>query len=134
MLSSFPVGKCLDRVESRGGSLFKDPCEPPMASGFTISNPVYSYLAPSHGLSKAFENKQVRKFPKTILAIHSDIWWEDGLKLLPIYHFSCLAFWDSFPCLVQEWDSTCYCQVLWSELLPIATILENCCFNGDIYF
>lgn len=96
----FQFANVFGMTELRVGvkSLFKEPHEPSVASGVTISNPVCSYLGFFHGLSKTFENKQVRKFSKTILAIHSDIWWDNRPKLVLVYHFSGLAFWDSFPC------------------------------------
>lgn len=57
------------------GSVCKDPGIPApatLASGVTISNPVCFYLGFPPGLLKTFENKQMRKFPKTILAVYSN--------------------------------------------------------------
>lgn len=48
------------------------PAPATLASGVTVSNPVCSYLGFPRGLSKTFENKQVSKFPKIILAVYSD--------------------------------------------------------------
>ena len=57
------------------GGVCKDPGIPApatSASGVTVSNPVCFYLGFPRGLSKTFENKQMRKCPKTILAVYSD--------------------------------------------------------------
>lgn len=72
MLSLFRVHKCVWNDWVGAGTLFEGSQESPIASGVAISYPVWSYLGFSHGLSKAFQNKQVRKFPKTILVIYSD--------------------------------------------------------------
>lgn len=126
---------CLGHMVRRWGHnrVFLKTYMSPMASGVTISNPECSYLSFPHELWKAFENKQVREFPKTILAIHSDTCCDSGPRLAPLCDFSWSRTLRFFSLLVQEWNSILYCQGLWSEILPLATILERYFLNAHIY-
>lgn len=114
----FPVCKCVwdTCVKGWGHRVFLKTYMSPMASGVTISNPDCSYLSFPHELSKAFENKQVREFPKIILTIHSDTCCDSGPRLAPLCEFSWSRTLRFFSLLVQEWNSILYCQVLWSEI------------------